>query len=175
MKNLSLGSKVHYLVAAALALLLVFGYQAGSAGRLSTAAWATFTLLVVVLALSLYTVYRILWAVDNLTRKLRQAADGNLDQRITRIKRGGATHDLAWALNDLLDQQEAYFSEVFSAFDHAARGQTFRLAVDQGLHGAFKDAMKRINISVGSLGQVQQMALKEKLVSQVTEIGRAHV
>jgi methyl-accepting chemotaxis protein len=162
-------------VAVALALLLVFGYQAGTAGRLPTAAWVTFALLAAVLALSLYTVYRILWALDNLTRKLKQAADGNLDQRITRIKRGGATHDLAWALNDLLDQQEAYFSEVFSAFDHAARGQTFRLAVDQGLHGAFRDAMKRINISVGSLGQVQQMALKEKLVSQVTDLNSGNL
>lgn len=175
MKNLSLGSKVHYLVAVALALLLVFGYQAGTAGRLSATAWATFAVLVLVVALSLYTVYRILWAVDNLTQKLKQAADGNLGQRITRIKSGAATHELAWALNDLLDQQEAYFSEVFSAFDHAARGQTFRLAVDQGLHGAFKDAMKRINISVDSLGQVQQMALKEKLVSQVTDLNSGNL
>jgi methyl-accepting chemotaxis protein len=175
MKNLSLGSRVHFLVAVALALVLGFGYQVSSVGRISTAAWVTFGLAILCLGLCLYTVHRILWALEKLTSQLKQAAKGDLDQRITRIKTGAATGELAWALNDLLDQQEAYFREVFSAFDHAARGQTFRLAMDQGLHGAFKDAMRRINVSVGSLGQVQQMALKEKLVSRITELNSGNL
>ncbi len=175
MKNLSLGSRVHYLVAATLGLFLVFGYLAAGAGRLSPLAWMVFGLITLLLALALYSVYRILWALDRLAGNLKQAAQGNLEQRITRIKRGSATGDLAWALNDLLDQQEAYFREVFSAFDHATRGQTFRLAMDQGLHGAFKDAMLRINVSVESLGQVQQMAQKEKLISRINDLNSGNL
>lgn len=175
MKNLSLGSRVHYLVAATLGLFLVFGYLAAGAGRLSPLAWTVFGLITLLLALALYSVHRILWALDRLAGNLKQAAQGNLEQRITRIKRGSATGDLAWALNDLLDQQEAYFREVFSAFDHATRGQTFRLAMDQGLHGAFKDAMLRINVSVESLGQVQQMAKKEKLIARINDLNSSHL
>jgi len=159
MKNLSLGSRVHYLVAASLGLFLVLSYLLAGTKQMSSLGWTLVTLIALMLGLTLYTVHRILKALDRLTGNLAAAALGNLDQRVTGIKRGSATGNLAWALNDLLDQQESYFREVISAFDHATRGQTFRLAMDQGLHGSFKDAMVRVNVSVESLGQVQQMAL----------------
>ncbi len=174
MKNLSLGSRVRYLVGACLALFLLFGAMQVGHG-LPTSQWAILTILFLLLGLTLYTVHRILKAISRLTDSLLSAARGDLDQRITGIRRGGATEELAWALNDLLDQQEAYFREVFSAFDHATRGQTFRLAMDQGLHGAFKDAMIRVNVSVESLGQVQQMALKEKLISRITDLNSGNL
>jgi len=175
MKNLSLGSKLHYLVIATLALFLIFGHLANGAGKMSTWAWVDFTATAVLLGLTLYSVYRIRKAIENLTRNLQEAARGNLDQRITGIRKGGATEELAWAMNDLLDQQEAYFREVFSAFDHATHGRTFRLAMDQGLHGAFKDAMVRVNVSVESLGQVQQMAIKEKLIARITDLNSGNL
>jgi methyl-accepting chemotaxis protein len=170
MKNLSLGSRVHYLVAASLGLFLVLGLVIGGAGRMSSLAWTLYALIALVSALTLHTVVRILKALDKLTGNLKLAADGQLDQRITSIKKGAATGELAWAFNDLLDQQEAYFREVASAFDHATRGQTYRLAMEQGLHGAFKEAMLQINVSVESLGQVQRMALKEKLIARITDL-----
>ena len=175
MKNLSLGSRVHYLVAATLGLFLVFGYLVAGSGRLSSLGWTLFALVAILLGLTLYTVHRILSAVDKLTENIKAAAQGNLHQRFTGIKQGAATGELAWALNDLFDQQEAYFREVDSAFDHAIRGQTFRLAMDQGLHGAFKDAMVRVNVSVDSLGKVQHMALKENLISRVTNLNSGNL
>ena len=170
MKNLSLGSRVHYLAATALALFLILGLVLARSGSLSTPAWLLYGLIALLSGLTVYTIHRILKALDRLTSALKQAAAGNLDQRITHIKRGSATGELAWALNDLLDQQEAYFREVGSAFEHATRGQTYRLAMEQGLHGAFKDAMLQINVSVDSLGQVQRMSLKEKLLSRITDL-----
>ena len=175
MTNLSLGSRVHYLIAAILGLFLVFAYLAVGSKALDLRLGLLLGLILALFALTLWTTYRILHAIDRLASNLQLAAQGNLDQRITRIKRGAATEKLSWALNDLLDQQEAYFREVFSAFDHASRGQTYRLAMDQGLHGAFKDAMTRINVSVESLGQVQQMALKEKLVARVTDLNSGNL
>ena len=170
MKNLSLGSKVHFLAFAALGLLLLFGVLAATGGSISPLGWVLFSAALVILGVTIYTILRILKALDKLTTQIQDAAQGNLDQRITGIRKGAATGELAWALNDLLDQQEAYFREVFSAFDHATRGQTFRLAMEQGLHGAFRDAMVRVNVSVDSLGKVQQMALKEKLISRITDL-----
>ncbi len=170
MKNLSLGSRVHYLAATVLGLLLILGLAISRTGSMSSPAWLLYGLIVLLSGLTLYTIQRILGALNGLTSALKQAADGNLDQRITHIKIGSATRDLAWALNDLLDQQEAYFREVGSAFAHATLGQTYRLAMDQGLHGAFKDAMLQINVSLDSLGQVQRLALKEKLISRITDL-----
>ncbi len=175
MTNLSLGSRVHYLIATALALFLAFAATAVGFKDATFAATTLFLLIFALLSVSLYSVYRIRVALGNLTSRLEEAARGNLDPRITHIKKGSATGELAWALNDLLDQQEAYFREVFSAFDHASRGQTFRLAMDQGLHGAFQDGMHRINISVESLGQVQQMALKEKMISRITDLNSGNL
>ena len=170
MKNLSLGSKVHFLAFAALGLLLIFGVVVASAGGSTPLGWVIFGAALVLLGVTIHTILRILKALDKLSTQIQDAARGNLDQRITGIRKGAATGELAWALNDLLDQQEAYFREVFSAFDHATRGQTFRLAMEQGLHGAFRDAMVRVNVSVESLGKVQQMALKEKLISRITDL-----
>ncbi|BDU70138.1 hypothetical protein GETHOR_22390 [Geothrix oryzae] len=175
MKNLSLGSRVHYLVAATLGLFLVFAYFAVGSKGLDLRLGLLLGLILALLALTLWTTHRILYAIDRLATNLQEAAQGNLDQRITHIKKGGATEKLSWALNDLLDQQEAYFREVVSAFDHASRGQTYRMAMDQGLHGAFKDGMTRINVSVESLGQVQQMALKEKLIAKVTDLNSGNL
>ncbi|WLT30741.1 methyl-accepting chemotaxis protein [Geothrix sp. PMB-07] len=175
MKNLSLGSRVQYLVGTTFALVLIFGVMAAGKGPMPTAGWVVFGLATLLLGLTLYTVHRILKAIANLTVNLKAAAGGDLDQRITRIKKGGATEELSWALNDVLDQQEAYFREVFSAFDHASQGKTFRLAMDQGLHGAFKDAMTRVNVSVESLGKVQQMAIKEKLIARITNLNSGNL
>jgi methyl-accepting chemotaxis protein len=157
-------------VAVTLGLILALGLLLSGAGRMSSLAWTLYGLVAILSALTLHTVVRILKALDRLTANLTMAAEGNLDQRITSIKRGAATEDLAWALNDLLDQQEAYFREVASAFDHATHGQTYRLAMEQGLHGVFREAMLQINVSVESLGQVQRMALKEKLIARITDL-----
>jgi methyl-accepting chemotaxis protein len=175
MLNLSLGSKVRYLQGATLGLFLVLGYLLTGSGKPATTVWTVYGLVAVLILLVLYTVHRILKAISTLTRNIRMAAEGNLEQRITRIKAGAATGGAAWALNDLLDQQEAYFREVYSAFEHATRGQTYRLAMDQGLHGAFKDAMVRVNVSVESLGRIQQMALKEKLITRITDLNSGHL
>src|SRR5664279_3034954 len=175
MLNLSLGSKVRYLQGATLGFFLVLGFLVAGAGRLSPMVWTVYGVIAVLILLVLYTVHRILVAISTLTRNIRMAAEGNLEQRITRIKTGAATGGAAWALNDLLDQQEAYFREVFSAFEHATRGQTYRQAMDQGLHGAFKEAMVRVNVSVESLGKIQQMALKEKLIARITDLNSGHL
>ncbi|MFN7958398.1 MAG: methyl-accepting chemotaxis protein [Holophagaceae bacterium] len=170
-----MGSKVRYLQGATLGLFLLLGYLVASGAKSSLALWTLFAAVTLLMVVVYYTVHRILVAIRLLTSTIRKAAQGNLDQRITGIKAGAATGGAAWALNDLLDQQEAYFREVISAFDHATRGHTFRLAMDQGLHGAFKDAMVRVNVSVESLGQVQQMALKEKLVSRITDLNSGNL
>jgi methyl-accepting chemotaxis protein len=169
-----LGSKVKYLVGACLALFLLFSVMQIRDG-MPASQWVILIALILLLGLTFYTVHRILKAIAKLTENLQSAARGELDQRMTGIRRGGATEDLAWALNDLLDQQETYFREVFSAFDQATQGHTFRLAMDQGLHGAFRDAMARVNVSVESLGQVQQMALKEKLISRITDLNSGNL
>ena len=174
MMNLSLGSRVHYLVGTTLGLFLTFSAMQIRDG-LRPLQWVVFSVLCLLLAVTFYTVLRIRRALQALTRSVEMAAEGELDQRLTHIRRGGATEALSWAVNDLLDQQEAYFREVLSAFEHASQGQTFRLAMDQGLHGAFKDAMIRVNISVESLGQVQQMAQKEKLIARITDLNSGNL
>jgi methyl-accepting chemotaxis protein len=171
MKNSFLGSKVHHLIATALGLLLVFAL---SAARMPFLAWPAFILAALLLGLALGADHRDRKALDGLTRHFKDAARGDLDQRITHIKPGAIGH-LAWAFNDLLDQQEAYFREVYSAFEHASQGQTFRLALDRGLHGSFKEAMRRINVSVESLGLVQHKALKERLIARVTELNSGNL
>jgi methyl-accepting chemotaxis protein len=156
-----------------LALFLILGFLL-LPGK-GVGPWLLYGVVTILLGLSLYTVHRILAALASISGHLRDASRGELDHRMTGMKKGAATADLAWALNDLLDQQETYFREVSSAFEHAARGETYRLAMDQGLHGAFREAMTRINVSVESMGQVQHMALKEKLMARISDTNSGHL
>ena len=105
MKNLSLGSRLHYLIGLALGLFLIFGYLAAGGGRLTAWAWTAFAATTLLLALALYSIYRIQKAIAGLANLVQEAARGNLDPRVTGIKTGAATGELAWAINDLLDQQ----------------------------------------------------------------------
>jgi methyl-accepting chemotaxis protein len=117
-----------------------------------------------------YTLRRIQIALGGITRQMQQAAAGNLEGRITGIKRGAATADAAWALNDLLDQVEAYFRETNAAFEHAQKGLTFRKAMTAGLHGAFRRSLERVNVSVEAMAESQCLEMRERLMARVSEL-----
>jgi methyl-accepting chemotaxis protein len=175
MKHLSLGSKVHLLAGVAFILYLAFairGFLAvGPDGWMIT----LMALSVAVFLLLLYTLRRIQAALGRITHQMQEAAAGNLEGRITGIKAGAATADASWALNDLLDQVEAYFRETNAAFEHAQKGFTFRKAQTSGLHGAFRRSLERVNVSVAAMAESQRLVMRERLMAQVSELSSVNL
>ena len=175
MTNLSLGSRIHLLAGGAFILYAAFaalGFRAaGPDGWMIT----LMALSVVVFMLLLYTLHRVQVALARITARIQEAAAGNLEGRITGIKKGAATEGAAWALNDLLDQVEAYFRETNAAFEHAQKGLTYRKAMTAGLHGAFRRSLDRVNVSVEAMAESQRLEQKERLLARVGELSAVNL
>ncbi|HEX9081419.1 MAG TPA: methyl-accepting chemotaxis protein [Holophagaceae bacterium] len=170
MKHLSLGSRIHLLAGAAFILYLAFALLGFRAAGPNGWMILLMALSIGVFGLLLYTLRRIQVALARITSQMQEAAAGNLEGRITGIKKGAATADAAWALNDLLDQVEAYFRETNAAFEHAQKGLTFRKAMTAGLHGAFRRSLERVNVSVEAMAESQRLEMRERLVARISEL-----
>jgi methyl-accepting chemotaxis protein len=171
MKRLSLRSRLFLLVAAAFGIYVAFAYLAFRAAGPNGWMMALLALSVLAFLLLLATLAQVQGTLSRITAQMREAAGGNLQGRITGIEKGSPTAELAWSLNDLLDQVETYFRETKTAFDHASRGESFRMGMEDGLHGDFREAIHRLNISLDGLARVSRTRLKEQILGQIAALG----
>ncbi len=78
-------------------------------------------------------------------RVVRAAAQGDFEPRITHIDPADKDrHDLAWAVNNMLDQLEAFTRDVLTTTRAALHGNSYRKINDIGFHGLFKVAAKEL-------------------------------
>ncbi len=96
---------------------------------------------------------------------LKEAANGDLERRVTRIDMSDPLADTAWGINNLLDQLEAYMRDANSAVQCASLGQNHRNMYPAGLKGLFNISSK--NISKGVNGIL--VASKEKLRTELNK------
>ena len=69
---------------------------------------------------------------------ITEAANGNLEPRVTHIDMNDPLSKIAWGINDLLDQVEAYMRDINTAVNAAGEGKTWRKVYPQGLNGLFQ-------------------------------------
>ena len=74
---------------------------------------------------------------DKIQKVITDAANGNLESRITDIDLNDPLSQIAWGINDLLDQVEAYMRDVNTAVNTASKGESWRKVYPQGLKGLF--------------------------------------
>jgi len=79
---------------------------------------------------------------------ITQAANGNLEPRVTHIDMNDPLSEIAWGVNDLLDQVEAYMRDVNTAVTDASQGATWRKIYPQGLKGLFNYSAKNLENGV---------------------------
>jgi len=83
---------------------------------------------------------------------LKDAASGKLESRVTGIPDDGSDiSEFAWALNDALDQLEAFMREASTSIDYASKGITYRRANAGGLHGIFARTATQLNNAIESI------------------------
>ena len=94
---------------------------------------------------------------------INDLSKGNFQSRVTGIKKTLLTAEVANGINSAIDQLEATFHEIDTAFAQAFKGQFNRKLLIAGLHGNFKKTV--VNIQVSLLGmQESQKFRKSKLV-----------
>ncbi|MBV8049085.1 MAG: hypothetical protein JO171_18185 [Paludibacterium sp.] len=97
----------------------------------------------------------------------QQAAAGQLSARITAIPPEDEFSEVAWRINQVLDQLEACFREQMTVIDKAGAGQFFRKVQPVGLHGMFRAVLQRTGNACASLAQNADLEHRNALLSRL--------
>jgi methyl-accepting chemotaxis protein len=90
---------------------------------------------------------------------------GDFSSRITGVEDRDEIGRLIWALNDMLDQFEAYFREADSSFRAQMDGRYGRTAQLAGLHGSLHDAVEAHNTLLAGMASHLRTQKKMTLLS----------
>jgi methyl-accepting chemotaxis protein len=108
--------------------------------------------------------------LDQVTGMMNEAYHGRFGRRITNIPDMGEIGEMAWQINEVLDQLEAFFREVDTAFTYASQGRYFRRTHPEGLHGHFHQTLLRINNSLQAMEENAEFVSRNELLSRVNEL-----
>lgn len=91
---------------------------------------------------------------DELLAKIYRLADeiynGHLEYRITGIPDNTKNTEIAWKLNEALDQFETFMREVDAVFKATNEHKYYRTTTPKGLHGSFGSGLKKFDSSITS-------------------------
>jgi len=105
-------------------------------------------------------------------RVLKNAATGNLEDRVTNIPDDNSSlSERAWALNDVLDQLEAFMRDTKTTIENASVGKTYRRTYSRGLHGIFNSTSKSLNVAITSIAKGYETKIKGELAHKLSTLG----
>ena len=91
-------------------------------------------------------------ARDPLLDKINQLVDeiyeGNLEFRITGISEKSPYHEIAWRLNETVDQFETFMREVDAVFQAGEQGRFYRHTLTRGVRGRIGRVLKEFDSSL---------------------------
>lgn len=116
--------------------------------------------------------FAVLNAIDE---TLVSASSGSFYKRIVRVAGMGELGHVAWQLNDLLDQIEAYFKEVNSCFEYVAKGSYERRALYKGLPGQMGKSLQSINFSIDKMAEGMDLLAANGLNSELHHLNTTHL
>jgi len=94
---------------------------------------------------------------------LIEASNGNFESRITHINMKDPNAKAAWALNDLLDQLEAFERDIKESIEAAKNGIDYRDIAKEGYKGKFRRTVIILNEAIKAIST----ALKEEARNEV--------
>ena len=119
---------------------------------------------------ALYLVKRPFDMLEQITRIMSDASHGGFGGRITNINVEKELYDLAWHINDLLDQIEPFFREVNTTFNAASQGKYFRKTQPEGLQGDFITSLQNLNMALEIMEQNAAYVNRNDLLSRLSNL-----
>ena len=105
-------------------------------------------------------------------RVIKNASEGKLEDRITDIPDDDSHEStFAWAINDTLDQLEAFMRDASTTITNAAEGKTYRRTYSSGLHGLFRTTAKELNKAISSIASGYETKIRGQLSHDLGQIG----
>jgi methyl-accepting chemotaxis protein len=113
--------------------------------------------------------------IQKIHRVATQVAAGNFGERVTNISRTDEIGQVAWAVNDMLDQLETYFREVNTSFSYVSQGKTFRKPVTTGLHGGFVTSLQQVTKAMQAIVENQLHAKRTAVLSELGQLNATNL
>ena len=109
---------------------------------------------------------------QDMQKVLRSAANGKLEGRVTNIPSNNSVEsDFAWALNDVLDQLEAFMRDTATTIENASVGKTYRRTYPSGLHGIFKTTAEGLNLAIKSIASGYETKILGEMSHSFSKLG----
>ena len=100
------------------------------------------------------------------------AANGNLEGRVTHIPVNDSENSkFAWAINNLLDQTEAFMRDAQTTIECASSGKTYRHPYSSGLHGSFKNTAKELSKATSSISAGYETKIHGEMSHEFSKLG----
>jgi len=110
--------------------------------------------------------------INNMHRVLNEAAKGKLEGRVTHIPQDDSKEsEFAWALNDLLDQVEAFMRDTATTIENSAVGKTYRHSYPAGLNGIFYTTAKKLNGATRSIANGYETKIRGGMSESFSKLG----
>ncbi len=104
-------------------------------------------------------------------RVVQKAANGELSDRITVKDDQTLSGQIAWVVNDMLDQTEVVLRETRNAIGEVNQGKLYRTTFPQGLHNDFKITAQAVAQAITVMRQNVRHQIRGKLTSEFNQIG----
>lgn len=108
---------------------------------------------------------------ESIKKVTSEASEGKLESRVTGIDKNDPLGDIAWNINDLLDQIEAFMRDTETSIYEASHGNTVRNIDPAGLKGKFNSSAAFVSQGVNGVIAGQKAAVKSQLSDEFKKTG----
>ncbi|WP_086479194.1 methyl-accepting chemotaxis protein [Oceanospirillum sanctuarii] len=113
---------------------------------------------------------RALKVLHRVHHTIKRSKMGELHHRVNDISGLGEVGQVAWEMNELLDQIQSFYLEADSAFQDVSEGQEHRLAISSAVSGAPHRSLEQLNTGLEAMRQVRTIRSRNELMSKLNEI-----
>ncbi len=102
---------------------------------------------------------------------IKSAANGDFEGRITNINPQDPLSNMAWDVNDLLDQLEAFERDIKESITAAENGIDYRDIAPQGYKGRFRNTVLMINEAIKAISTAIKEQARSELFITLNNLG----
>jgi len=126
---------------------------------------------VLLIVMAIIAISRYSKEIKKISDTTQKASAGILHHRITNIDKTEEIGQLAWDVNDLLDQQETFLRDLKSSLELTSQGKTYRRMLPSGLHGEFAKLSNDVNKILSDISTAQS---KDAFIQDILEVIREY-
>jgi len=135
-----------------------------------------FNLLNIAIAIYAYRqIHIVRLSISKSSSIIKEAKEGNFENRQHHIAGGGELADLAWNINDLFDQLESLVREINTSIEYASKNKYFRRINTTGLNSSFVKTGELINRSIDAMQEEYKAQELDSFIAEILKTGKGSI